>query len=221
MRDVTLYHGSRGGIDGKIQPISRLRCDFGKGFYMGEKPEQALGLIVNDPSPVLYTINFKLSEIPENRILTLKDLDWLYTILACRKISEEFNQTQFAKDLLLELNKYDVIIGLIADDSMSNAIRRFENLGLTDEGLIACLQAVKYGRQFVARTELACDKIEIISERPVFEKEAKALRSFSEAKRIENADIVRKMIIQYRNKGQYFDQLLDNLKEKEDKEYDD
>lgn len=25
MRDVTLYHGSRGGIDGKIQPISRLR----------------------------------------------------------------------------------------------------------------------------------------------------------------------------------------------------
>ena len=36
MEDVILYHGSRGGIQGKIRPCSRLRCDFGKGFYMGD-----------------------------------------------------------------------------------------------------------------------------------------------------------------------------------------
>ncbi len=48
MKDVILYHGSRGGIDGEIQPISRVRCDFGKGFYMGESEEQAKGLIAED-----------------------------------------------------------------------------------------------------------------------------------------------------------------------------
>ena len=33
---VLLYHGSRSGIKGPIAPISRERCDFGKGFYMGD-----------------------------------------------------------------------------------------------------------------------------------------------------------------------------------------
>ncbi len=32
---MTLYHGSKDGIRGTIAPISRDRCDFGKGFYMG------------------------------------------------------------------------------------------------------------------------------------------------------------------------------------------
>ena len=33
-----LYHASRFGISGNIQPISRSRCDFGRGFYMGTDP---------------------------------------------------------------------------------------------------------------------------------------------------------------------------------------
>ena len=41
MKDKILFHGSRGGIDGNIKPISRVRCDFGKGFYMGEDSNQA------------------------------------------------------------------------------------------------------------------------------------------------------------------------------------
>ena len=32
---IILYHGSKSGIKGPIAPISRERCDFGKGFYMG------------------------------------------------------------------------------------------------------------------------------------------------------------------------------------------
>lgn len=29
MKDIILFHGSRGGIDGPIKPSSRIRCDFG------------------------------------------------------------------------------------------------------------------------------------------------------------------------------------------------
>lgn len=41
---VTLYHGSKSGICGAIAPISRKRCDFGKGFYMGSDRTQPLTL---------------------------------------------------------------------------------------------------------------------------------------------------------------------------------
>ena len=42
---VLLYHGSKSGIEGPIEPKSRKQCDFGKGFYMGTDPGQALTLI--------------------------------------------------------------------------------------------------------------------------------------------------------------------------------
>ena len=70
MKDIILYHGSRGGIEGKIKPCSRPRCDFGQGFYMGENPQQVKGLVVEDMEPIFYTLKFKLSEIPENKILS-------------------------------------------------------------------------------------------------------------------------------------------------------
>jgi|GEM_PF-2127483 hypothetical protein len=44
---VTLYHGSKSGIRGAIAPISRVRCDFGKEFYMRTDRTQMLTLICN------------------------------------------------------------------------------------------------------------------------------------------------------------------------------
>lgn len=37
---VLLYHGSKSGIVGEIEPKSRPQCDFGKGFYMGTEVTQ-------------------------------------------------------------------------------------------------------------------------------------------------------------------------------------
>lgn len=39
---ILLYHGSKSGIEGNIESKSRSKCDFGKGFYMGTEPGQAL-----------------------------------------------------------------------------------------------------------------------------------------------------------------------------------
>lgn len=44
---ITLYHGSKSGIKGEIAPLSREKCDFGKGFYMGTEETQPLTLICN------------------------------------------------------------------------------------------------------------------------------------------------------------------------------
>ena len=176
MKDMILYHGSRGGIEGDIRPSSRLRCDFGRGFYMGENPMQVKSLVTEDISPMFYTLKLKLSEIPEDKILVLEDNEWLHAILSHRKKVPEFNQLEVSKYWLKELQKYDVIIGKIADDRMNAAMQRFTDYGLTDEGLIACLQSVDYGNQIVAKTPFACSKIEILSEREIFGKEADDIR---------------------------------------------
>lgn len=67
--NITLYHGSKNGLNGKIQPISRKLCDFGQGFYMGTSMEQPSTLICNYSGSILYTLelddsNLKTVELP-------------------------------------------------------------------------------------------------------------------------------------------------------------
>ncbi len=67
MEDKILFHGSRGEIDGEIAPISRVRCDFGKGFYMGEDSYQAKALVADDTSPYKYQLDgMYLNQIIKN-----------------------------------------------------------------------------------------------------------------------------------------------------------
>jgi hypothetical protein len=168
LKDKTLYHGSRGGIKGDIKPSSREQCDFGRGFYMGDISNQAKGLVIGDTNPMFYKVRLRLSEIPEDRILVLEGKDWLNAVLASRKLCEEFNGLELAKYWERKLSDYDVIIGTIADDTMKDAIKTFSDGGMTDEGLIACLQSVDYGMQYVAKTEFACSKIEILSQKRIY-----------------------------------------------------
>lgn len=212
MKDVILYHGSRGGLDGDIRPCSRIKCDFGKGFYMGENPMQVKSLVVEDVAPVFYTLKLKLSEIPEEKILNLENDDWLYAILANRKKIPEFNQLEISKFWIKELQKYDVVIGKIADDRMNVAMQRFAEYGLTNEGLIACLQSVDYGNQVVAKTPFACSKIEILSERDIFGKEAEETRKYTVQKREESKYIVQDIAKKYQRKGLYLNEMIDKLK---------
>ena len=215
MDDVIVYHGSRGGLDGPIKPLSRARCDFGRGFYMGEHPEQVIDLVSNDQAPVFYVLKLKLSEIPEDRILFLDEKDWLYTILACRDRIKSFSELQIAKDAIERLQQYDVIIGVIGDDRMNIAMTAFSNNALSDAGLTACLQYVDYGLQYVARTEFACSKIEIIVERDISSEEINQIKEYKNKQRIEDIEFVQKMAQKYRREGLLLGEIIDKEKQKE------
>lgn len=183
MKDIILYHGSRGGIEGPIRPSSRERCDFGRGFYLGTNPLQVKGLVINDPAPMFYECRLKLSEIPEDRILVLSGQQWIEVVLANRKKCEEFNGLRLAKRWLEDLNNYDVVIGPIADDRMNYAIQRFSEYTLTDKALEACLSKVNYGMQYVLKTEFACSKVEILLERDIYGSELSQIRNYSDRMR--------------------------------------
>lgn len=201
MNDIVLYHGSRGGLSGSIKPISRERCDFGRGFYMGDIPEQVKGLVIEDADPIFYTLNLRLSEIPEDKILILDGMEWVYAVLTCRDKIKEFSELDIAKQIKLQIDNADIIIGPIADDRMNTAVARFAEGALTDIGLLECLRHVDYGIQYVAKTEFACSKIDIISEREIYEQESDDIRKYTKEKREAGKNVVKQAIRDYRKEG--------------------
>lgn len=215
MKDIILYHGSRGGIEGPIQPKSRERCDFGCGFYMGTSAEQAKALVVNDDLPTFYKLRLRLSEIPEEKVYIPSNEDWLKLVLAFRKQVKEFSLLPEAEIIREKLKQYDVVIGPISDDRMRIAMLHFADGSLTDKGLISCLQEVNYGTQYVALTPFACEKIDILSEYVLSESEIQEVKKYSDVKRKEGDRIVSRAIRQFRNDGLYLDEFLEHIIEKE------
>lgn len=213
--DIILYHGSRGGIKGKIRPISRERCDFGAGFYLGQHEMQAKGLVAEDSAPVFYKVCLHLPEIPQDKIWYLNGQEWLYTVLSHRENCKEFNQLQIAKELQEKAKKYDVIIGPIADDKMNAAIQAFSDGFLSDQGLIACLQHVGYGNQYVLKTPLACEKAEILEERPIRFYETDEIHKYNATMREKSRNIVHEVSQQYFGKGNLLKSIIQQEKSKE------
>lgn len=215
MKDIILYHGSKGGIRGDIKPSSRELCDFGRGFYLGESPDQAKSIISEYDNPIFYKIRLKLSEIPENRILKLDGDDWLYSVLSCRKKISEFNNLSLAQDLINQINSYDVVIGKIADDKMSDAINQYTNGALSNLGLYNCLRAAQYGDQYVLKTPFACSKAEILEERKLSSIDIAHIQKYNSLRRSEATKAIFNAIVKYRGQGVYFDELLAKYSEKQ------
>lgn len=209
MEDITLFHGSKSGINGEINPtVGRDKCDFGKGFYMGTDLKQAKSLVSPFNDPKIYTLRFKISEIPESRILRLEDnKEWLYTVLACRGALTT-KEMPSLKKFLSALKNCDVVIGKIADDSMKEALGAFYENNLTDEGLIACLQKADYGLQYVAKTDFACSKIEILSEKRLLGKEKQDAKLYGVEMRHKCNNIVENMQSAYSEKGRFMHNIL-------------
>ncbi|MCC6095220.1 MAG: DUF3990 domain-containing protein [Eubacterium sp.] len=206
---IILYHGSRGGIEGNISPISRERCDFGKGFYMGTSELQAKGLVVDDSEPYFYTLKLNIKDIPRNRILFLSGKEWIYNVLVNRKKSKKFNTLSVASDILEEQKKYDLIVGPIADDQMAEAFRQFNRGFISDTALEDCLNYVDYGYQFVAKTDYACNCIDIITESEILSNEIEGLRKYINERHIKEEDFVSEIASHHRNDGLFLDDIIE------------
>ena len=122
---VTLYHGSKSGIRGAIAPISRERCDFGKGFYMGTDRTQPLALICNYPNARIYTLSVDLSGL---KILDVEiGLEWALLIAYHRGKMESVKNSPIYH-YFADLSKgCDMVIGYIANDRMFVVLDRFFN----------------------------------------------------------------------------------------------
>ena len=203
---LVLYHGSKKGIDGEVNPISRNECDFGKGFYMGTSTLQPLTLICNENKPKFYAVELDMTGL---NVLTVDiSMDWAMLIAYYRKEMESAKGTPIYEKYANMAKGYDLVIGYIANDRMYTELSRFFNRTLTDVALINCLSALDLGKQYVAISEKACRQIKILQEQPLSPLELALLKDMSAARRKEGIALAEEIEIKYRREGKYFDEIL-------------
>jgi hypothetical protein len=203
---LTLYHGSKSGIRGNIAPISRERCDFGKGFYMGTDRIQPLTLICNYPNAKIYTLSVDLSDL--NILDVEAGLDWALLVAYHRGKMEAVKHSPIY-DRYANLSKNcDMVIGYIANDRMFVVLDRFFNGEITDLALINSLSALKLGKQYVALTKKACNKIKIVDEQGLTETDRDKLKHESETNRSKGIAMADEICRKYRRDGRFFDEIL-------------
>lgn len=203
---LILYHASRKGIKGNIQPISRSRCDFGRGFYMGTKAIQPLTLVCNEEKPKFYQVKMNLDGL---KLLNVEvGLDWAMLIAYFRGYMEGESGTPIYEKYSHMADGYDVILGYIADDRMYQVLTDFFERRITDAALIASLSALQLGKQYVAVTQSACDQIQILEEKPLTRLELLVLKDRSEIRRREGISLAERCVIEHRRDGRYFDEIL-------------
>lgn len=206
---VELFHGSRGGIVGPIQPISRDRCDFGRGFYMGTEETQPLTLVCSVPEAVFYHLRLNLTGL---KIASFQaNLAWaLFVAFGREKLEDMGNAAIYAEMVKLRADA-DVVSGPIANDRMFVVLDRFFAGTITDVALVESLSALKLGNQFVALTQRACDAIEIIDERRIESDERHELVALSKENRAEGIRAADEICRKHRRDGRFFDEILEEL----------
>lgn len=177
---------------------------------MGTNPAQVKGLVVSEKNPVFYRLKIDLTNIPLDRRIHLAGQDWMWTVLACRRQSAEFTETMLAKQAIRRLERADIVVGPIADDRMNEAIRRFEENGLTDVALLHCLDSIDYGEQVVAKTAYACKQIVVLERHEITGKEADDALQFSAQKREEGTNVVNKMAAKYNREGKFLSEIIED-----------
>ncbi len=207
---ILLYHGSKSGIDGKIEPISRPQCDFGRGFYMGTEVSQALTLICDYEKSKLYLTSVDLTglqavEIPAN-------IDWAMLVAYHRGKMEKIAGTPFfEKYRNITLNK-DLVIGSIANDRMFYVIDNFFIGNITDSALVNSLAALQLGKQYVAVSEKGCDAVRIEQEIEISWLERLFIKDVAEENRAKGVSMANDICRNYRREGLFFDELLDQAR---------
>ena len=207
---VLLYHGSKSGIEGPIEPKSRKQCDFGKGFYMGTDPGQALTLICDYDKSKFYIVSVSVDKLAHIEVPA--DIDWAMLVAYHRGKMEKINGTPFYnKYRSMTLNK-DLIIGSIANDRMFFVIDNFFVGNVTDMALINSLSALQLGKQYVAVSQRGCDSVHIEAEVELSYLERLFMKEVAEENRARGISLANDICKNYRREGMFFDEILDEAK---------
>lgn len=203
---LILYHGSKQGLVGDIQPKSRKDCDFGCGFYTGTDTIQPLTLVCGEPNPKFYVVDLDLSGL---KTLDMElGLEWAMVVAYHRGYMDIIKGTEMYEKYAHFLDGYDMVIGYIANDRLYTELTRFFNGDITDVALMHCLVALDLGKQYVAKTQKGCDAFKIVTESDIYQMELLALREKSVIRRKESYAIASEIEKKFRREGKYFDEIL-------------
>ena len=204
---VLLYHGSKSGIIGKIEPKSRSQCDFGKGFYTGTDPSQALTLICDYDKSKFYIVSVDTTDL--KTIEVPADIEWAMLVAYHRGRMETIKGTPLYEKYRKMSKDKDIIIGSIANDRMFYVIDNFFIGNITDAALVGSLSALQLGKQYVAITQKGCDAIRIEAEIELSYLERMFIQKVAEANRAKGVSLANSICKNYRREGLFFDEILE------------
>lgn len=204
---IILYHGSKSGIEGKVEPKSRSQCDFGKGFYMGTDPSQALTLICDYDKSKFYIVSVDLSDL--NKIEVPADIEWAMFVAYHRGRMEKIKGTALYEKYRKMADNKDLVIGSIANDRMFYVIDNFFIGNVTDAALVGSLSALQLGKQYVAVTQKGCDAVRIEAEVEISHLERLFMKEVAEANRAKGVSLANDICKSYRREGLFFDEILE------------
>lgn len=157
---MLLYHGSNTDIKSISLAMCRPYKDFGRGFYLTELKNQAMKMakrvakIYGGESVVnIYEIKDDfISEMGFNiRKFDQPNEEWARFVMNNR--SRSFTDYS-SKECNLD-NKYDIVVGPVADDDMTMLFRQYQNEIITFENLINGMTFRKTTNQYSFHTERA------------------------------------------------------------------
>lgn len=154
---MKLYHGSNTIIESIDLSKCRPYKDFGKGFYLTDIQEQARRMAARtvrmfNGIPTVTTFEFDLDKaIAEGlKILTFDapDSEWARFVMQNRDINIEQPSHDF-----------DIVIGPVADDTISRLLRMFTENFITEEQLLKELTFSRVTSQYFFHTEAAIEML--------------------------------------------------------------
>ena len=156
---MRLYHGSNVVIESINLAMCRPYKDFGKGFYVTDIEEQAKQMAnrvsrIYGGSPVVNTFEIqgdfrKMSDIKIIDFGIQTTEEWAKFVMNNR--NRTF--TDEANTLCNKDNKYDIVIGPVADDNMALLFRQYENEIIDFETLLKGMIYKKTSSQYSFHTE--------------------------------------------------------------------
>ena len=208
---VLLYHGSKSGIEGKIEPKSRSQCDFGKGFYMVTEPSHALTLICDYEKSKLYIVSIDITEL--NTVEVPANIEWAMLVAYHRGRMETIKGTPLYEKYRKMSENKDLVIGSIANDRMFYVIDNFFIGNITDAALVGSLSALQLGKQYVAVTQKGCDAVRIEAEVELSYLERMFIQKVAEANRAKGVSLANDICKNYRREGLFFDEILEKAQD--------
>lgn len=158
---MILYHGSNTDIKSISLAMCRPYKDFGRGFYLTELNEQALKMAkrvskIYGGEPIVNTYEikdgfFNGTELNIRKFDDQPTEDWARFVMNNR--SRSFTNYS-SKECNLD-NKYDIVVGPVADDDMAMLFRQYQNEIITLDNLISGMTFRKTTNQYSFHTERA------------------------------------------------------------------
>ena len=156
---MRLYHGSNIVIDSINLAMCRPYKDFGKGFYLTDIKEKAGNMAervskIYGGSPVVNTFEIqddcrKIDDIRVKDFGLETTEEWAKFVMNNRNRSfTNVKDTLCNKD-----NKFDIVIGPVADDNMALLFRQYENEIIDFETLLKGMIYKKTSSQYSFHTE--------------------------------------------------------------------